>query len=766
MTGHVFYTGVMTITALVALGLVGVGWRQRRTPPGRAYTVFVFFVFIWALFYALQLSVVGNPVLDTTLGKLSYLGIVGITPTWLLFIALYTEEIPQLNTYHPRFRRNVTLLYVPSLILLLSVFTNEWHKLHWREVNYVVISGIEVRDAVYGPLFWINALYAYVLMTYALTIVFRLTATAIRIQQQQAFLIVLSNFIPWVGNALFITRTTPITGLDLTPVSFTLTASIVAYVLVRYQGLNMPIIARDGVVDSMTDSIIIVDNEDRVIDVNMGALVFFQTQTNKVLGQPMRTFWREHPDVLAAYEQIRHLQTPKREREARMGRRADGAYVSINLFHMRSSGGRSAAQLIQLYDITVRKEAQMMSDRRMTELAILREIDAHISSTLNADNVVQNALMFAMRVSEADSGFISLVEDDKQRILQVVGNYPRHIVGERFPVEVGIVGRVVRTREPELIKNVTSDPDYYVDIPETRSLMAFPLISRDELVGVLNLETSREESFAPEAFEFVCLLAARIATAIENANLYTTTQRQLAELRVLYEQVTALEHFKTDMLRLASHDLRTPVNNIEGYLELIKLDSHMLSVEHQDFIQAIRQQNERMAAIISDIMSLEKMRGEMSMHPVDMCDMVAEVTAAYQAQAAQKNIVLTTDMDAGDITAHGDFAQLREALANLVNNALKYTPSGGAVRVSLCLLETTIRLDVIDTGFGIPAELQDQLFLPFSRINQDETTHIDGTGLGLHLVKRIVERHNGTVHFKSTYGQGSTFGFELPLLVI
>ena len=110
----------------------------------------------------------------------------------------------------------------------------------------------------------------------------------------------------------------------------------------------------------------------------------------------------------------------------------------------------------------------------------------------------------------------------------------------------------------------------------------------------------------------------------------------------------------------------------------------------------------------------------------------------------------------------GDLAQLYEAISNLIGNAIKYTPERGLIDVCLRKKDGLIIFDVRDNGFGIPEEHHERLFQPFYRAHTQETTGIEGTGLGLHLVKKIVERHRGKMIFRSTYGQGSTFGFSLP----
>jgi len=120
------------------------------------------------------------------------------------------------------------------------------------------------------------------------------------------------------------------------------------------------------------------------------------------------------------------------------------------------------------------------------------------------------------------------------------------------------------------------------------------------------------------------------------------------------------------------------------------------------------------------------------------------------------------DLSRSSVVIQGDEVQLREAIDNLIQNAIKYTPEGGRVVVHLDVEDGRARFTVTDTGYGIPEPLQARLFQPFFRARTAETAQVEGSGLGLHLVKNIIQRHNGQMIFRSTYGEGSTFGFKLP----
>jgi signal transduction histidine kinase len=294
--------------------------------------------------------------------------------------------------------------------------------------------------------------------------------------------------------------------------------------------------------------------------------------------------------------------------------------------------------------------------------------------------------------------------------------------------------------------------------------MCFPLISQDRLVGVLCLETQQPGRFTQQTFDFLKLVSSRIATAMDNASLYQVSQNQLTELQALYAKVSYLERLKTDMINLAAHDLRNPISSIINYSLVLRDDAaSVLSDQNKSFLDVIDQAAQRILRITDDILSLERIeQTATSTQAVDLCQLVQTVFAAFHDQAQYKSLdyelVIAPDVTP---TVSGDPAQLREALANLVGNAIKYTAMGGRVTVRLSQVTFRARVEVEDTGYGIPADQQANIFKPFFRAVMEETRRIEGSGLGLHLVKNIVERHHGQMVFQSVYGKGSTFGFEL-----
>jgi PAS domain S-box-containing protein len=395
----------------------------------------------------------------------------------------------------------------------------------------------------------------------------------------------------------------------------------------------------------------------------------------------------------------------------------------------------------------------------LEQMMLLRRIEAELSESLDLDHVLMTALDAALRLSGAEHASVSLIENDEVHIVQSIGHYP---VGKRFPLTHGVVGRALRQREPQFVLKVEADPDYVPDLATTRAQMAIPLLYRDRLIGALNLETSRPERFRRESFTVLSLIAARIAAAVDFASLYKLSQQQLAELQKLYTRVSELEQLKTDMIRIAAHDLRNPLSAIMGFTELLS-DDASLTADQQEMINLMCRAGKQMQAIITNILSLQRIEQQgYNRENVDLVEVVRDAFDDSLNRAQTKSLDYRLELPDEPAIVEGDRAQLCEAVDNLISNAIKYTPEGRSVSVKLHTLNGFVTFEVEDTGIGIPKDQQDRLFQPFYRANNAQASKIEGTGLGLHLVKNIIERHGGRMHFDSVYQQGSTFGFVLP----
>ncbi len=239
---------------------------------------------------------------------------------------------------------------------------------------------------------------------------------------------------------------------------------------------------------------------------------------------------------------------------------------------------------------------------------------------------------------------------------------------------------------------------------------------------------------------------------------------------IVLHDVTTLRNFvrlKTQMLQMMTHDLKNPINIIWGYIDLLRVDSLQNLPADQRFIDGVLRAVQRMDNLIEDTLKTEKfMSADGQLHrrqTIQPSDMISQIVDEMREFIVEKNLTVVQDFAPDIEKIQGNRLQIQEAIANLVSNAIKYTPNEGTITLSAYLEAERFYFSVADTGLGIPEELQGQLFRQFYRATRPQIDGIVGSGLGLSLVKQAVENHHGRVWFKSEENIGSTFGFWIPI---
>ena len=218
-----------------------------------------------------------------------------------------------------------------------------------------------------------------------------------------------------------------------------------------------------------------------------------------------------------------------------------------------------------------------------------------------------------------------------------------------------------------------------------------------------------------------------------------------------------------ELLHNFAHDLKTPLAAVKSYIELIEVSGE-LNDKQQHFCDRAQQSVKRMQRIITELLDFSRMEHNSSVH-LRSCDLyqIAETTVGILESAAeQKNVTVHVDIPSTEQYVHADSHLLEHVMSNLVTNAIKYNRRGGDVFIKARDAGAMVRIDVEDTGIGIPQEAQHRVWERFYRVEQRNHREVEGTGLGLAIVKGVIERHGGQIRLQSTEGQGSTFTFTLP----
>lgn len=292
------------------------------------------------------------------------------------------------------------------------------------------------------------------------------------------------------------------------------------------------------------------------------------------------------------------------------------------------------------------------------------------------------------------------------------------------------------------------------------------------ILGVLSVwyltRNLRELVFAARRFQEGDL-AYRIADA-ERSDLagVTTTYNEMADTILGdMEKIKSLEKMRTELIANISHDLRTPLAIIQGYVETLQMKEAQLTEEERgEYLQRIGKSSQRLGGLIAQLFEYSKLESkqvEPVKEPFLLSELASDIYSKYKVLADKKSIALQLDM-AGEIPlVFGDIGLVERAIHNLMDNALKFTPQGGKVAVQLKPSDRQVEITIKDSGPGIPKEQQSLIFQRYRQVKSEKQE--EGVGLGLAIVKKILELHDASIKVLSMPNEGAAFSFSLPVYV-
>lgn len=262
----------------------------------------------------------------------------------------------------------------------------------------------------------------------------------------------------------------------------------------------------------------------------------------------------------------------------------------------------------------------------------------------------------------------------------------------------------------------------------------------------------------------------QLRNALEDANrsLERRVQDRTAELQLALRKLSELNQLKANFVANISHELRTPLTHVKGYIELLVTETlGSLGEEQKKALQVAQHAITRLESLIDNLILFSQAeRGELTLHltPVDLNKVATEILNYSNQKALDRNIILSADIKSNLPLVKADEEKISWVILQLMDNAIKFTPAGGKVDLSIKReAHTFVKVSVVDTGIGIPKNRLHELFEPFHQLDGSSTRRYGGTGLGLALVRQILDAHGSVIDVQSEEGKGTIFGF--PLLV-
>ena len=417
-----------------------------------------------------------------------------------------------------------------------------------------------------------------------------------------------------------------------------------------------------------------------------------------------------------------------------------------------------------------------VAETRAADAERLRDQLGRRADALEAANRCARALSSSLELDQAFDAFIRevrgllpfdriaivLSENGVAQVMAVAGTGADEVLppGSGRPVHGTLLEDLLRTNQTVYRRDMSS-----ADYPEEdqflalglRCRLATPLLQGARAIGMLSLVRKEPDSFSADDIELAGLLGRLVASAVQNIRAYESERHTVDELR-------RLSALRADFVSLVSHELRTPMAAVIGAARTLQQRWRELSPEHREsFLELIAGETNRLAELIGDVLDTSRIEAgtfNFRFRDVDLSQLVRDTVAT--AQLGQDEVQLRVDVKSPLPEIRGDLDRLRQVLTNLIDNAIKYSPSGGEVEVRAYPQNGRVLVDVSDDGPGIAKEDQKLIFEKFGRVTGTGATR-PGTGLGLFIARSIAEAHGGVLEVQSAPEQGATFTLELPL---
>ncbi len=403
-------------------------------------------------------------------------------------------------------------------------------------------------------------------------------------------------------------------------------------------------------------------------------------------------------------------------------------------------------------------------EKRVQRLERILDVSRQLTSTLALGPLLKTIVNTAAELTASEDASIILwdARTGELHFRTSSGELADQLADIPVPVDGSIAGAVLNSGEPLIVSDTRSDPRHYGEVGrrvgrEIRSLVAVPMQIKERCIGVLEaINKCGDQEFTHEDVETLMILGAQAAVAIENAQL-------IGALREAYDRLGKLEQLKSDFIAIASHELRTPLSLILGYATLLRHQFEETVGEQLDVVLRAALRLKHLIETMLNLRYLETGEVELACEFFDLRTEIRRAGRAYRTLAEASRLTLEMHVPDECLMVWADRDKISVVLDNLLSNAVKFTPAGGRVWMTAIERRNQVEVTVADNGVGIPQEALKRIFEPFEQVEDHMTRQHSGMGLGLSIVKGLLELHGGRVWAESTPGHGSNFVFVLPM---
>ncbi len=522
-----------------------------------------------------------------------------------------------------------------------------------------------------------------------------------------------------------------------------------------------------------------LDPQGYIVSWNEGAERINGYQIGEIIGQHFSRFYTEEDLNSGKGEQVLKLaaETGRCEDEGWRVRK-DGSrfWANVVITALRDSAGNLQGFAKVTRDVTESKRleaernqllAREQASRALAETANemvqrLQAITDVAIAPLSLEDLLRELLNRISEILRADTAAILMMDYQRNCLVVKAAKGLEETSPEVcIPIGEGFAGRIASSHQPLIIQQDAYTQVYnpILSQQQVQSLLGAPLLLDNRLIGVIRVGTLLPRQFSQDDVQLLQLVAERAALAIERARLNEAERQALA-------QAQEANRLKDEFLAIVSHELRTPMQSILGWSQMLR--TRDLKPETiAKALETLERNAKQQARLIDDILDVSRIiRKKISIRliPLNIAPIIESVIISMSPVAAANNIGITSIINTSTSHILGDPDRLPQIINNLLSNAIKFTPQGGSVEIKLKQTESDVQITVIDTGQGIEPEFLPYVFEGFRQADSSRTRTHGGLGLGLTIVRYLVDLHGGTVQADSEgEGKGAKFTVKFPI---
>lgn len=424
-----------------------------------------------------------------------------------------------------------------------------------------------------------------------------------------------------------------------------------------------------------------------------------------------------------------------------------GLFTEDDLDTLRALAGQAS---VAIDNALLFEETDEELARRIDELRMLRRIDMQLNQKLDPEEAMGYTLETAARVSRSTEGSLGIIQGDPRQVMAT-----HHYSSKKNEAK--------STKEhPIRLQNAYPQVWDAIDTGETIiydtgqfgliTAMIVPILLDKEAIGVVVLLKESGEPFTREEQELIERIVTRAAINIDNGRLF--------------KAVETANDAKTEFVGIVAHDLKTPMTSIQGYADLLMMQSDTLTEQQYKFLARISNTVKRMEILVSDLADVSRIEGGqflMDKTCFTTSKIIEDVRDTIIPQIQERHHTYKEDIGSNLPEIYTDYYRLIQVLINLLSNAYKYTPNGGTITLSVQEVDNRVCFAISDTGIGLNDEQIKKLGTPFWRADDDYTNNQSGTGLGFFITRSLVRQMDSYIKISSEVGAGSTFSFSLAI---